>query len=192
MIKNKLFTIITEEPARIEWCARKYCWIRTGSGDNITNTIYGIDPMVEVADGEVVVIYTEKYSNRDKYRNFGKRMVIPIKEIVFAETWDYDNKIKKTKRPKSGKDNTVKLFTLSDKEPGKIEWNARKHCHMIIRKEDGGINSIYGEDPILKTNLDGEVAVEYTETFSRSNNLRMKGKRMIVPLRQIIGASMWD
>lgn len=42
MTNNKLFTIITEEPARIEWCARKHCLIRTRTEDNITNTIYGI------------------------------------------------------------------------------------------------------------------------------------------------------
>ena len=85
MIKNKLFTIITEEPARVEWCARKYCWIRLKS----TDSIYGIDPTVEVADGEVVVIYTEKYSTRDRYSNRDKRVIIPIEEIAVAETWDY-------------------------------------------------------------------------------------------------------
>ena len=89
MIKNKLFTIITEEPARVEWCARKYCLIRTLSEDGATNAIYGIDPIVTVADGEVVVMYTEKYSTGGRYSNREKRMVIPIRDIVLAETWDY-------------------------------------------------------------------------------------------------------
>jgi len=63
----------------------KHCFIRLKSKD----TIYGIDPIVEVADGEVVVIYTEKYSTGGRYSNREKRMVIPIRDIVLAETWDY-------------------------------------------------------------------------------------------------------
>lgn len=87
MIINNLFWV-DEKSGTMRSRPRKHCLIRTLSPEGKKDAIYGLDPEVRHVDGEFVVVYTERYGILQKKNNRGKRMIVPLAEIVEAKTWD--------------------------------------------------------------------------------------------------------
>lgn len=68
--------------------SKTQCLLRTLSENGLKNTIYGLDPEIKTLDTQLVVIYTEIHSILAKRKNQGKKIIIPLSEILEFKTWD--------------------------------------------------------------------------------------------------------
>jgi len=85
-----LFTIKDPSSHKIRYFPKKYCWMQTILEDGRIENIYGKKPIIEIADGELVVIYTEQFNSLTRYANKGKRMMVSLSVIIDAQAWDFN------------------------------------------------------------------------------------------------------